>query len=161
MKLDFIQYLNEEIIGLQIGSGNMEETLQILTQNENKFSHLYIINEYENDDYGYRQAIVNLDIHKSSTTLMRIEHSKTVGIFPDYFFNILFINSNINGIIEQWISKMKPDGIILGDYIGEEAKYIEKLCREYRFVLHVVEEYWFIKLDETESFVKMTGMIEF
>ena len=153
-----MEYLNEECIGIEIGTSNGTETEEYILKN--KMLHFYSIDSYENNLSEYKQALIRLDPYKDKHSLFRMNQMEAVDMFPDHFFNILILNTKIDGVIEQWLSKMKPDGIILGDFIGEEAKYIEKLCSEYRFVLHTIDKVWFVKLDETQSFSKMMGMLE-
>lgn len=157
-KYDFFEYLNDECIGLELGVGNGIGTENILMSG--KFSYVYSIDPYDSNTFDYVRTLIKLDKYKEKHSLFRIKPKFALDMFPGGFFNILILNVQVNNIIEDWLSKMKPDGIILGDYLGEEAKYIESFCRTNRFVLHVVGKVWFIKLDETESFAKMMGMLE-
>lgn len=157
-KYDFLEYLNDECIGLEHGVGNGIGTEKILMSG--KFSYVYSIDSYDSNTHDYKQSLIKLDKYKEKHSLFRMKHMFALDMFPDHFFNIMILNVQINDVIGKWLPKMKSDGIILGDYVGSEAEFIEQFCKEYRFVLHTIGSIWFIKLNETESFAKMMGMLE-
>ena len=157
-KSDFLEYLSDDCIGIQLGIGDGVETEDILLKN--KLKYLYSVDPYENNRYDYKQALVKLDRFKDKHSIFKLNCFDVLDMFPRNFFNILFLNTSRTDVLQSFLGKMKQDGILIGDYIGEEKQFIDNFCREYRLVLHVIGEIWFIKLDETNSFSKMMNMLE-
>ena len=109
-------------IGIELGTAAGGFSSQVLDNTNLKF--LYTVDRYQEKHHSiveYQTALTKLMDHRSRSTILRMNFSEALMLFPDEYFDFIYIDGfahtgeDNGGAFRDWWPKLKPGGVFSGD----------------------------------------------
>lgn len=146
-------------IGVELGvaEGMFSETLL----KTGRFSHLFSVDRWAHDrghdTDEYKRALSRLLPYKSKNTILRMSFDEAVDLFPDEYFDFIYIDGYAHtgqeeGVtLKQWWPKVKKGGVFAGDDYIEGFEKVVSAVDEFSYKINrnpyvlkptVIENIW-------------------
>jgi len=150
-RYDIPKIIPKDSIALELGvaEGGFSEAIL----KDSNVSYLYSVDRYSNerghDDNQYLRAIKRLDGYKNRNTLIRSEFHKCLNLFPDNYFDFIYIDGYAhtgqeNGkTIEDWWPKLKNNGLFCGDDYTDKyplvKQHVKTFAKNKKLEIYVIQ----------------------
>lgn len=141
-----------EGVGIELGVARGTFSQQLLRLS--RLRVLYSVDMWAGDKKerglkAYKESIAKMTPFGHRSVLLKMKFEEALDLFPDEFFDFMYIDGyagtgNDGGkTYRQWISKLKPGGLIAGDDYHKQWKgvveNVDKLAQEYGLKLYTTQ----------------------
>ena len=119
---DVAKLVKDAGVGIELGTAAGGFSYQVLTNTNLEF--LYTVDRYQEKHHTineYQTALKRLQIYRTRSTILRMNFSEALVLFPDEYFDFVYVDGfahtgEDNGeAFRDWWPKLKPGGIFAGD----------------------------------------------